>query len=85
MKLCFPNIFKFTLKPLLIFIYRMTLLSPLDLCHVRYTECSREQWNILHNEEVDLCDLIHSVAFSILPQTAVYMDLWIIISTFILF
>lgn len=34
------------------------------------------------NDEFDLSDLIHSLAFSMLLQTAVYMDVWIIITSF---
>lgn len=80
-KLGFPSILKFTLKALLVFICRVTLLSPLHRVLSGTQMCPDGGWG-WHNEEVDLCDLIHVLAFNILPQTAVYMDLWVIISSF---
>lgn len=57
-------------------IYKQSdIVAPLHLCHVRCTRCPREDWELL-NEEVDLCDLLGSFAFSVLPQAAVYMDLF---------
>lgn len=43
-KLCFPNVLKSTFKALLTSTYRIALLPPLHLRHIRYTRCPREDW-----------------------------------------
>lgn len=76
-KLCFPNILRSTFKALTSDMENGV--ASARLCHVKSTGYPGGAGMTIH---LDLVDFIHSLAFSVVPPTAVCMDLWIIMASF---